>query len=129
MVGVVELDLGCRQPRQSANLAIPVAQSRGLAPDWVGKLGVLALVLVVASWFSPVVRMTRVIAPVEPKEQTMVSITSPVHRLAAEARQRGIRILVEPISGAHFATSSRDPDVIYRVTAYSCTCPGFLRWG
>jgi hypothetical protein len=50
-------------------------------------------------------------------------------RLAEEAKRRGIQILVEHGTTAHFATSHRNPDVIYRVTAHSCTCDGFLAWG
>ncbi len=46
-------------------------------------------------------------------------------RLAAEARRREIHILVEPISGEHFATSSSDPSQLYRLTHYSCSCRGF----
>ncbi len=49
-------------------------------------------------------------------------------RLAAEAEQRGIRILVEPISGEHFATSGSKANVLYRLTGFSCTCKGYLRW-
>ncbi len=49
-------------------------------------------------------------------------------RLAEEAERRGIRILVEPISGEHFATSSSRANVLYRLTGFSCTCKGFLHW-
>lgn len=49
-------------------------------------------------------------------------------RLAEEAERRGIKILVEPISGEHFATSATDPTTLYRVTGFSCTCKGFLAW-
>ncbi len=49
-------------------------------------------------------------------------------RLAEEAERRGIRILIEPISGEHFATSSTQDNVLYRLTHYSCTCKGFLHW-
>ncbi len=49
-------------------------------------------------------------------------------RLAEEAEQRGIRILVEPISGEHFATSGSQANILYRLTGFSCTCKGFLRW-
>ena len=49
-------------------------------------------------------------------------------RLAEEAEHRGIRILVEPISGEHFATSASQANILYRLTHYSCTCKGFLRW-
>ena len=49
-------------------------------------------------------------------------------RLAEEAEQRGIQILVEPISGEHFATSGSKANILYRLTGFSCTCKGFLRW-
>ena len=49
-------------------------------------------------------------------------------RLAEEAERRGIRILVEPISGEHFATSSTKSNTIYRLTHLSCTCRGFMTW-
>ena len=49
-------------------------------------------------------------------------------RLAGEAERRGIRILVEPISGDTFATSSGDPNILYRLTHLSCTCKGFMVW-
>lgn len=49
-------------------------------------------------------------------------------RLADEAERRKIRILIEPISGEHFATSASDPALLYRVTGFSCTCKGFVHW-
>ncbi len=49
-------------------------------------------------------------------------------RLAEEAERRGIRILVEPISNEHFATSASKANTLYRLTHYSCTCKGFLTW-
>ncbi|MDP9358713.1 MAG: hypothetical protein M3R02_26230 [Chloroflexota bacterium] len=49
-------------------------------------------------------------------------------RLADEAEQRGIKILVEPISGEHFATSGSKANILYRLTGFSCTCKGFQRW-
>ena len=54
---------------------------------------------------------------------------SPVRRLAAHARARGIRVLHEPISGEYYTTSATDPERLYRVTGFSCSCPGFIRWG
>lgn len=48
--------------------------------------------------------------------------------LAEEAEKRGIRILVEPISGEHFATSASQENILYRLTHYSCTCKGFVHW-
>jgi hypothetical protein len=55
-------------------------------------------------------------------------VAAALWRLAQEAEQRGIRIMVEPISGDHFATSSREVHTLYRLTHYSCTCKGFFRW-
>ncbi len=49
-------------------------------------------------------------------------------RLAAQAERNGIRILVEPISQDHFATSATDPTIVYRVTGLSCSCKGFMAW-
>jgi hypothetical protein len=49
-------------------------------------------------------------------------------RLADTAMERGIHILIEPISGEHFATSASDPTKLYRLTHYSCSCRGFMRW-
>ena len=49
-------------------------------------------------------------------------------RLAEEAEQRGIKILVEPISGEHFATSGSKAKILYRLTHYSCSCKGYMRW-
>jgi len=54
---------------------------------------------------------------------------SPQRRLADEARARGVRILHEPHSGEYFATSASDRDLVYRLTGYSCSCRGFVRWG
>ncbi len=49
-------------------------------------------------------------------------------RLAEQAERNGIRILVEPISQDHFATSATDPTIVYRVTGLSCSCKGFMTW-
>jgi hypothetical protein len=49
-----------------------------------------------------------------------------LHRLADRAIAKGIRLFEEPISGDTFATSSRHPRLLYRLTAWSCTCPGFV---
>ena len=49
-------------------------------------------------------------------------------RLAEEAERRGIQILVEPISGEHFATSGSKANILYRLTGFSCTCKGFQHW-
>lgn len=59
---------------------------------------------------------------------TATPATDPLHRLAEAARDRGVRILREATSGEYYATSGSDPELCYRVTGYSCSCPGFLRW-
>jgi hypothetical protein len=47
-----------------------------------------------------------------------------LHRLAALAHQRGLRVSE---SGANrwFCTSKRDPSALHAVTGYSCDCRGF----
>lgn len=55
--------------------------------------------------------------------------TDPLHRLAEVAQNRDMRILREATSGEYCATSGSDPGLCYRVTAYSCSCPGYVRWG
>jgi len=49
-------------------------------------------------------------------------------RLADLAERRGVKVLVEPISGEHFATSASKAHLLYRLTHYSRTCPGFVAW-
>ena len=49
-------------------------------------------------------------------------------RLAEEAERRGVRIFHEPISNEHYALSGSDPTKLYRLTHWSCTCRGFMRW-
>src|SRR5688572_551029 len=60
---------------------------------------------------------------------TTTVTTQALTMLAQEAKRRGIEIKVEFGTNAHFATSSRNPDLLYRVTSVSCTCPGFMQWG
>ncbi len=50
-------------------------------------------------------------------------------RLADQARANGVRLLSEGLSGERFATSATDPNTVYRLTAYSCTCKGFCHTG
>lgn len=47
-------------------------------------------------------------------------------RLAEQGRSNGVIVLTECNSGARFASSATQPGVIYYLTAYSCTCPGFV---
>jgi hypothetical protein len=49
--------------------------------------------------------------------------------LAERAARLGCRILHEQATGAHFCTSERDPDTLFRVTGLSCTCPTFVAQG
>jgi len=46
-------------------------------------------------------------------------------RLADQGRANGVRLLSECVTGERFATSATQAGTVYRVTAYSCTCPGF----
>lgn len=50
-------------------------------------------------------------------------------RLAEQGRRNGVRILTECVSGEHFATSASEPGTLYRLTAYTCTCKGFVHTG
>jgi hypothetical protein len=47
-------------------------------------------------------------------------------RLADQGRSNGVLLLRECVSGARYATSATQPGTIYYLTAYSCTCPGFV---
>ncbi len=50
-------------------------------------------------------------------------------RLATQGERKGIRILVEPRTGQHVATSASDPTTCYHVDAErGCTCKGFTAW-
>jgi len=51
-----------------------------------------------------------------------------VWRLAALAQERGVRIFVYDIDGPpqYFATSVGRPGHLYRLTAFSCQCRGFI---
>ncbi len=48
-------------------------------------------------------------------------------RLADQGERNGVRILVEPISGEHFATSATSP-ILYRVSGAGCSCRGYQTW-
>jgi len=50
-----------------------------------------------------------------------------LHRLAAQAKVRGVRIIQNIVTNAHFATSASRPGTLHKVTLYSCDCAGFLR--
>lgn len=51
-----------------------------------------------------------------------------LHRLARQAKARGIKIIQNLISNEHFATSASRPATLHTVTLYSCDCAAFLRW-
>jgi hypothetical protein len=63
------------------------------------------------------------------QSQTPASFASALVRLAEEAKRRGLQLFLEEATGSWFCTSHRSPDRLYRVTAYSCTCQGFVAWG
>ena len=48
-----------------------------------------------------------------------------VHRLAALAQERGLRLTQER-PGVWFCSSASSPDVTYYVTGVSCDCRGFI---
>ena len=52
-----------------------------------------------------------------------------LHRLAAQAHEQGIKLVVNVVTNHHFATSASNPDTLHVVTLFSCDCPGFLRHG
>ncbi len=51
-----------------------------------------------------------------------------LHRLANQAEQKGIRILLTA-DGEHFATSTSNPTTLHRVSEHGCDCKGFAYWG
>jgi hypothetical protein len=62
------------------------------------------------------------------QSQTPASFASALVRLAEEAKRRGLQLFLEEATGSWFCTSHRAPDRLYRVTAVSCSCEGFVRW-
>jgi len=58
----------------------------------------------------------------EGDEQAMI-------RLLAKARQEGIRLYRDSSDGRHYASSSSMPGRLHYLTAYSCTCKGFIAHG
>ncbi len=50
-----------------------------------------------------------------------------LHRLANQAEQKGVRILLTA-DGEHFATSSTSAVTLHRVSPEGCDCRGFLYW-
>jgi hypothetical protein len=60
-------------------------------------------------------------------ERTPETVDQAVHRLAKEARAKGVQVFVYPHTGEHYATSASNPGELHRVTLLSCDCPGFIR--
>ena len=52
-----------------------------------------------------------------------------LHRLAAEARSRDLRIFESIDTGEFYCSSATMPDMAWRVTLVSCSCPHFVRDG
>ena len=52
-----------------------------------------------------------------------------IRRLAARAREHGIRVYQYPHTGEWYCSSYSQPDMLHRVTRVSCDCPGFTRHG
>ena len=53
-----------------------------------------------------------------------------LRRLADRGERNGVRILVDPRTGQHVATSASDPTRCYHVSAGGgCTCKGYGTWG
>ena len=50
-----------------------------------------------------------------------------LHRLAAQAKVRGVKIIQNIVTNHHWATSASQPGRLHAVTLYSCDCAGFLR--
>ncbi len=50
-----------------------------------------------------------------------------LHRLANQAEQKGIRILLTA-DGEHLATSATNPTLLHRVDERGCDCRGFFYW-
>ncbi len=64
---------------------------------------------------------TRTVSTVETHEQAL-------HRLAAQAHEKGVALIVEE-NNAHYVTSASQPGKRHAVTLLSCDCPGFCRYG
>jgi len=57
---------------------------------------------------------------------TTETIDQARRRLAAKARQEGVRLYVDRRDQRHYAASTSRPGLRYYVTLMSCTCPGFF---
>jgi hypothetical protein len=61
-------------------------------------------------------------APVETEAEIL-------HRLAAQAEARGVKIIQNIVTNHHFASSVSQPGKLHTVTLFSCSCVGFVRHG
>lgn len=52
-----------------------------------------------------------------------------LHRLARQAHERGIKLIVNQVTNHHFCTSASNRDKLHAVTLYSCDCRGFVAHG
>jgi len=52
-----------------------------------------------------------------------------LHRLAARAHEKGIRLIVNQVTNHHFCTSASNRDKLHAVTLLSCDCRGFITHG
>lgn len=52
-----------------------------------------------------------------------------MYECGAFGRCNGVRILTECLSSERFATSASEPGTLYRLTAYTCTCKGYVHAG
>ena len=50
-----------------------------------------------------------------------------LHRLADQAKARGVKVIQNVVTNDHFATSVSRPGELHKVTLFSCDCPGFLK--
>jgi len=66
---------------------------------------------------------TRPVVQTRPVESEAAAL----HRLAAQAKARGVKIIHNIVTNHHWATSASQPGKLHAVTLYSCDCAGFLR--
>ena len=52
-----------------------------------------------------------------------------LHRLARQAHERGIKLIVNQVTNHHFCTSASNRDKLHAVTLYSCDCRAFITHG
>ena len=59
---------------------------------------------------------------------TVESEAAALHRLAQQARDKGVEIVIDE-DNRHWATSASRPGERYVVSLLACSCAGFVRWG